>query len=113
MGLPEPQRGTLLQLRKDLLELVPDPVEKISYGMPAVFTRGKAVAGYFAFKNHLGYFPHSSLVIPKLADELASFRQSKGGFQFPHDQILNRSLVAKLVKVRLEVLSEQYPQLFT
>lgn len=112
-SLPEPQRSTLHQLREDLIFLVPGATEKISYGMPAVILRGKAIAGYFAFKNHLGYFPHSSLVVPRLESELAGFTQSKGGFQFPHDKPLERALVEKLVAVRLQVLKEQYPDLFT
>ena len=80
--------------------------------MPAVLLNGKAVAGYFAFKNHLGYFPHSSLVTTQLAQELASYTVSKGGFQFPHDHQLPRELLEKLVAVRLKVLKEQYPSLF-
>lgn len=102
-----------MALRRELLELLPNAEEKISYGMPAVLLNGKAVAGYFAFKNHLGYFPHSSLVTEMLATELAVFRTSKGGFQFPHDQPLSKELVKKLVSARLEVLSQPYPELFS
>ena len=111
-SLPEPQRSTLSKLREDLLALVPGATEGFSYSMPAVLLNGKVVAGYFAFKNHLGYFPHSSLVTPQLAQELASYKVSKGGFQFPHDHQLPRELLEKLVAVRLKVLKEQYPSLF-
>lgn len=111
-ALPEPQRTSLSQLRADLLALIPGASESFSYSMPAVMLNGKAVAGYFAFKNHLGYFPHSSLVTPQLVRELSSYRVSKGGFQFPHDHQLPMELVEKLVAVRLRVLKEQYPSLF-
>jgi uncharacterized protein YdhG (YjbR/CyaY superfamily) len=111
-SLPEPQRGTLSKLREDLLALVPGATEGFSYSMPAVILNGKAVAGYFAFKNHLGYFPHSSLVTPQLEKDLANYKVSKGGFQFPHDHHLPRELIEKLVVVRLKVLKEQYPSLF-
>ena len=111
-SLPEPQRSTLSKLREDLIALVPGATEGFSYSMPAVLLNGKAVAGYFAFKNHLGYFPHSSLVTPQLAQELVSYKVSKGGFQFPHDHQLPRELLEKLVAVRLKVLKEQYPSLF-
>ena len=105
-SLPEPQRSTLSQLRQDLLALLPGATEGLSYGMPAVMLQGKAVAGYLAFKNHLGYFPHSSLVTNQLASELAGYKVSKGGLQFPHDQPLPFDLVKKLVSVRLQVLAE-------
>ena len=111
-ALPEPQRGTLLQLRSDLLELVPGATEGFSYGMPAVILNGKAIAGYFAFKNHLGYFPHSSLVTVQLIEELGRYKVSKGGFQFPFDHTLPGELVEKLVATRLAVLKDQYPDLF-
>ena len=111
-SLPEPQRSTLSKLREDLLALVPGASEGFSYSMPAVILNGKAVAGYFAFKKHLGYFPHSSLVTPQLAQELSSYKVSKGGFQFPLDHQLPRELVQRLLAVRLAVLKEQYPDLF-
>ena len=111
-SLPEPQRSTLKSLRANLLKLVPGATEGMSYAMPAVLLNGKAVAGYFAFKNHLGYFPHSSLVTVKLKDELANYKVSKGGFQFPHDQPLPFELLEKLVAVRMQVLKKQYPALF-
>ena len=112
-SLPEPQRTTLSRLREDLLAIVPGATEGFSYSMPAVFLKGKAVAGYFAFKHHLGYFPHSSLVTGQLEAELKGFKVSKGGFQFGHGQFLERSLVKRLVEVRLEVLAVQYPELFS
>ena len=111
-SLPEPQRGSLTQLRSDLFALLPGATEGFSYGMPAVLLNGKAVAGYFAFKNHLGYFPHSSLVTIELANELRAYKVSKGGFQFPLDHKLPGELVESLVTVRLAVLKEQYPDLF-
>ena len=112
-GLPEPQRSTLSQLRRDLLDIIPGATERFSYGMPAVLLNDKAIAGYFAFKKHIGYFPHSSLVVPKLERELSGFKTSKGGFQFPLDQPLDKELVSKLVAARLEVLGDQHPDLFT
>jgi uncharacterized protein YdhG (YjbR/CyaY superfamily) len=111
-SLSEPARSTVSRLRLDLLDLVPDATEAISYSMPAVLLRGKAIAGYAVFKNHIGYFPHSSLVVSRIPELAQRFKVSKGGFQFPLDQPLERDLVAKLVTVRLEVLAEQYPQGF-
>ena len=112
-SLPEPQRSTLQKLRADLLDLVPEATEGISYGMPAIFFKGKPIAGYFAFKKHLGYFPHSSLTVSRLEPELQAFKRSKGGFQFPHDMSLDKPLVEKLVTERIVELKEQYPKLFT
>ena len=62
-GIDEPARATLQQLRTDILSVIPDADEVISYGMPAFRRQGKVVAGFAAFKNHLSYLPHSGSVL--------------------------------------------------
>jgi len=100
-GLEEPKRSTLEQLRRDILAVVPEAEQCISYAMPAFRVDGKVIAGFAAFDHHLSYLPHSGSVFPELADELASYRKSTGALRFPVDQPLPASLVAKLVAVRL------------
>ncbi len=110
-GLPEAAVFSLQALRKQVLELVPSGEESISYAMPCVKLSGKAVAGYAAFKKHIGYFPHSGNIVPQLSDELAGRKQTTGGFQFVLGEVLPDDLVAKLVGLRLKELSEKYPDL--
>ncbi len=101
----EPKRRTLEELRRTILEIVPDADQCISYGMPAFKLRGKTVAGFAAFKNHLSYFPHSGSVLPELADDLASFSWAKGTLRFPVDAPLPKPLVEKLIAVRIAQLA--------
>lgn len=101
---PEPQRSTLDALRRTLCEILPDSDQALSYGVPAFKVEGKAVAGYAYFKNHCSYFPHSGSVLPELADELQPYEWSKGTLKFPVDEPLPRSLVVRLVEVRLDQL---------
>ena len=101
---PEPHRSTLITLRANLREILPDAEEEISYGMPAFKMKGKAVAGYAYFKNHCSYFPHSGTVLPELGDELADYEWSKGTLKFPIDSPLPGPLLRRLVEVRLEQL---------
>lgn len=102
---------SLQALRRQVLELVPQGEEGISYAMPCVKLQGKAVAGYAAFKNHIGYFPHSGNIVPQLPKELAGRKQTTGGFQFELGEVLEDHLVAKLVTLRLKELGEKYPNL--
>ncbi|HKF32985.1 MAG TPA: DUF1801 domain-containing protein [Jatrophihabitantaceae bacterium] len=102
--LDEPKRTTLQQLRQDILEVVPDAEECISYGMPAFKVRGKTVAGFAAFKNHLSYLPHSGSVLPALAADIADYDGTKGSLHFTVDQPLPNDLVTKLVTARLQQL---------
>jgi uncharacterized protein YdhG (YjbR/CyaY superfamily) len=58
-GVEEPKRSTLQQVREMILEVVPEAEEGISYQLPAFRIRGKVVAGFAAFKNHLSYLPRA------------------------------------------------------
>jgi uncharacterized protein YdhG (YjbR/CyaY superfamily) len=100
-GLDEPKRTTLSQMRDTILSVIPDAEEGISYAMPAFRVRGKVVAGFAAFSNHLSYLPHSGSVFAQLESELAGYTLTKGALHFPVDTPLPRALVAQLIDVRL------------
>ena len=95
------KRITLTSLRDTIMAIVPDADQCISYGMPAFKLRGKTIAGFAAFKNHLSYLPHSGSVIPQLAEETAAHTSTKGSLHFPVDEPLPESLVRKLLDVRM------------
>lgn len=99
--IEEPKRSTLQRVRQTILEIIPAAEEGISYQVPAFRINGKVVAGFAAFKNHLSYLPHSGSVFPVLRDEVASYRTSTGALQFPVDSPLPKSLVEKLIRVRI------------
>jgi uncharacterized protein YdhG (YjbR/CyaY superfamily) len=99
--LEEPKRSTLSRLRGDILSVIPDAEEGLSYAVPAFKVNGKTVAGFAAFKNHLTYLPHSGSVFPELSEDLAGYETSPGALRFPVDTPLPASLVEKLVTVRL------------
>ena len=100
-GLEEPKRTTLQSLRAMILEVVPEAEQCMSYGLPAFRVRGKIVAGFGAFKNHLSYLPHSGSVLPALEDDLAGCRGTKSSLHFPVDSPLSRAIVEKLIATRL------------
>jgi uncharacterized protein YdhG (YjbR/CyaY superfamily) len=100
-ALDEPSRSTLEQVRRTILEIVPEAEQGLSYGAPAFTVDGKRVAGFAAFAKHLTYAPHSGTVTAKLPDELAGYVVSKGSFQFSVDAPLPKKLVKRLIEVRL------------
>jgi uncharacterized protein YdhG (YjbR/CyaY superfamily) len=103
-GLDEPQRSTLDALRKSIMEVVPGAEQSISYGTPAFKVRGKTVAGFAAFKNHLSYLPHSGSVLATLADDVAPYETSKGSLKFAINKPLPKRLVKKLIHTRMQEL---------
>jgi uncharacterized protein YdhG (YjbR/CyaY superfamily) len=103
-SVEEPKRSTLEALRRSILEVVPDAEQCISYGMPAFKVRGKTIAGFAAFKDHLSYLPHSGSVLGELDDEVAGYRTTKGSLHFAVDQPLPADLVRRLVETRTQQL---------
>lgn len=105
VGLPHPQRDTLLALRATLLEVLPEAEECISYRMPCFKVGGKAVAGFEGFTKHCSYFPHSGTVLERVSGIPAWCTASKGTLQFPVDRPLPKALVKRLVQARLDEIA--------
>jgi uncharacterized protein YdhG (YjbR/CyaY superfamily) len=105
-GVDEPKRRTLQALRRTILEIVPDADEVISYGVPAFRVSDNTVAGFAAFKDHLSYLPFSGSVLGPLTDELKGYTMTKSSLHFPADRPLSKSVVRKLIAVRLRELPE-------
>jgi len=99
--LEEPKRTTLEELRRTILEILPEAEEVISYRVPAFRMQDEIVAGFAAFKNHLSYLPFSGSVLGQLADELEGYTRTKSALHFPVDRALPKALVEKLIAVRL------------
>jgi len=99
--IEEPKRSTLEALRLTILEIVPDAEQVISYRVPAFRIDGETVAGFAAFRDHLSYLPFSGSVLSELADELGAYTMTKSALHFPVDRPLPKTLVKKLIAVRL------------
>ena len=100
-AVDEPKRKALQALRRTILEIVPDAEHGISYRVPAFRIRGKVVAGFAAFQDHLSYLPFSGSVLGQLGDELREYTMTKSALHFPVDRPLPKEIVARLIAVRL------------
>lgn len=103
----EPKRSTLEEMRRRILEVVPDADQTIKYGMPAFLKDGWCFVCIAPFKNHINWSPYSSNVFVHLRDELAGYSVSKGSMQFAVDKPLPKALVKKLIRVRLAEIELQ------
>lgn len=102
------KRATLEKVRKAIRAAAPNAEEGLSYGMPA-FVQGKPIAGYSASAAHCSYFPMSGAITAQLADDLAKYEVSKGGFKFPIGKPPPATLIRKLVKARLAEIEAPRP----
>lgn len=96
---PHEVQEDLRSIRDEVRLLLPDAEEKISYGIPT-FAKGKNLFHFAAFKRHIGLYPGAA-AIDALADELTSYKTSKGAIQVPFGQAMPLSLVRKLVRFNL------------
>jgi len=100
---PSPHRETMLELRNRILEIVPDAVEVVSYGMPAFKVEDRIVAGLLANKNHVGYYPFSGSILHLFPEELANYKTTKSAIHVPIDKPLTKGLLKKLIKARISL----------
>ncbi len=108
-ALPDDQRLALENLRALLRLHLPGHPECLSYAMPGFRQpgpKGKMVAGYAAFKHHLGLYPHSGSVIPLI--DCRPFKTSKSGVLFTPSNPLPDALVLRIVTLRLDELTRGY-----
>ena len=98
---PEPHRTSLEKLRATIRSVVPkETSEAMKYGMPSFQYKGGLVA-YAAFKEHCSFFPMNGSLVGEFAQELKSYKTSKGTIQFPADKPMPAALVKKMVKARV------------
>jgi uncharacterized protein YdhG (YjbR/CyaY superfamily) len=100
-NIEEPQKNSLNSLRTTILETIPNAEECITYRVPTFKVDGKGIAGFAAYKNHCTYFPMSGSVLHQLGEDVAMYKISRGALRFAVDKPLPKTLVKKLIRVRL------------
>lgn len=97
-----PEQATALHaLRASLRRFLPDHLEVMCYAMPGFRqpgAKGKMVVGYAAFARHLGLYPHSGTIIPRI--DCAPFKTSKSGVLFTPDRPLPDALIHAILTAR-------------
>lgn len=68
----------------------------------SILTERVGSVSYAAYRHHYSLFPASGAVVAALGDELTPYLAGKGTIHFPADRPIPSTLVAKVVKVRLE-----------
>ena len=90
-------------MRERILEVVPNAVEVIKYGMPTFVVEGEAIAGLMCHKHHIGFYPYSGSIISLFPEIEAKYKTTRGAIQIPTEKLLLKSEVKKLIKARLDL----------
>src|SRR6266704_871670 len=96
---PKEVQEKLQELRAVIRTAAPHAEERISYGMPYYYYKGRLV--YFQlWKKHIGLYVPSP-VLEEHQSELKGYETTKATIRFPLDQKLPLALIKKLVKARV------------
>jgi len=101
---PKPAQKNLRELYAILKKAAPKAREAIKWSTP-VFEDTRILFAFAAFKSHVNFMPTPS-VIETFRKELADYTTGKGSVQFPHDEPLPKTLIAKMARQRLKELRE-------
>jgi uncharacterized protein YdhG (YjbR/CyaY superfamily) len=99
--LPADQREALEHLRDQIIGLVPDAEQAMSYGMPTIKVGGKALLLFAGWKAHCAIYGLSGAFIAEHADELKGYERTKGSLHFTPATPFPPTLVEKMVRARL------------
>lgn len=97
-ALEPDRRNELQRLRQRVTHLIPEAEETMSYGMPTLKYRGRALVYFTSSKKHLSFYP-SSWAIDELQDRLSGYTTTEHAIQFTLDNPLPDALVDDLVRV--------------
>jgi uncharacterized protein YdhG (YjbR/CyaY superfamily) len=101
-ALPERERDVLQSLRETIRAAAPDATERIGYGVPAFYYKGRPLVSYGAGKSHCALYVQSPAVIEMHDEALQGHDTAKGTVRFKADQPLPAALVEMLVRARIE-----------
>jgi uncharacterized protein YdhG (YjbR/CyaY superfamily) len=90
------QRAELERIRALVKEFVPSAEEAISYSMPTLKYKNRALVYFTASKKHMSFMP-SSWAIEAFKDELKGHKTTEHSIQFTLENPLPDVLIKKLV----------------
>lgn len=99
-GFPKATQEILQEVRATIQKAAPKAEEAISYAMPTFKQEGNLVH-FAAYEHHIGFYATPSGGI-EFAKELSKYKQGKGSIQFPIDEPMPLTLIAKMVKFRVK-----------
>lgn len=99
--LPEPERTAISAVYDRARELVPEAVDGVGYGMPALRYRGKPLLSVMNAKGHIGLYPFSPAALDTVRDELAGFSLAKGTVRFSAEHPIPVEVLGRLIAARV------------
>ena len=98
-GFEPSVQAYLLEMRRIIMDTIPDCTEKIAWGAPAYYLNGYLLQ-IAANKKHLGFYT-SPGTLEEFREDLAVYKTiKKNTVQFPYDTKLPEALIRKMIQFR-------------
>ena len=98
-GFEPPVQAYLLEMRRIILDTIPECTEKIAWGAPAYYLNGYLLQ-IAANKKHLGFYTSPGTLEEFREDLAVSKTNKKNTVQFPYDTKLPEALIRKMIQFR-------------
>jgi len=99
-GINPAFRPELERIRVLVTRLVPSVEEAMSYRMPTMKYKGRALVYFTASKKHMSFYP-SSWAIEELEDRLSKYKKTEHSIQFTLENPLPDELIEDLVRIHV------------
>lgn len=99
-GIDPAFRPELERVRGLVIRLVPSVEETMSYRMPTLKYKDRALVYFTASKKHMSFYP-SSWAIEELSDRLSDYKTTEHAIQFTLDNPLPNDLIEDLVRIHV------------
>lgn len=105
-------RALFEQMFASVRSQAPGTEDGISYGMPAILYRGKALTALMTRKGFLSFYPFSGRAIDSVRSRLddLGFQHSSGSIHFSEQNPLPTSLFHDVVAARVQEIDAQLSQ---
>lgn len=104
--LPPDVRGAVDRIYARARKLFPEAIDGVSYGMPALLYRGKALVSVMSARAHLGLYPFSPAALDTVRADLEGFSLSKGTIRFTVATPLPAQVVDRLIRARAREIDQ-------
>lgn len=106
LGVLDPaRRAQLERIRSLVKKLVPDTQETMSYGMPTLKYKDRALVYFTASRRHMSFYP-SSWAIEELRDRLEDYTTTAHAIQFTLVKPLPDDLISDLVRAHQRAIDD-------
>ena len=85
--------------------VAPRVTEKISYGIPTFVLNRKPLVYIAGWKDHVSLYPVTAGVARSLKKDIKPYQTGKGTLQFPLVNPIPKTLIRKIVKIRVSEVS--------